>query len=86
MTLDEVITILSEVLYIKPEKLNSRTKLESIVQDSMDIVELVAVFSNRYKIAVDQNALRGIKTIGQLTKYINKNSNTKKSATRLEKF
>lgn len=67
---DELIETIRETLSIKAGEISVRTPIEKIVRDSIDMVELVAVLSDRYGIAVEPEALRRIKTVGDIAKYV----------------
>ena len=53
--------------------------LDEIIINSMDVIELIAVLSNKYKIKVEPKEMNNIKTVGDLINYIEKNKGNKKS-------
>jgi len=67
---DDLIETLRETLSIKEGEISLRTPISKIVRDSIDMVELVAVLSDRYQIAVDPDELRRIKTVGDIARYV----------------
>jgi acyl carrier protein len=67
---DDLLETLRETLSIKEGELSLRTPISKIVRDSIDMVELVAVLSDRYQIAVDPDELRRIKTVGDIARYV----------------
>ena len=67
---DDLIETLRETLSIKAGEISHRTPISKIVRDSIDMVELVAVLSDRYQLAVDPDELRRIKTVGDIAQYV----------------
>ena len=75
----EIIKIIREVLYLGNKKIDEKTVLDEIIINSMDVIELIAVLSSKYKIKVDPKEMNDIKTVGDLINYIEKNKGNKKS-------
>ena len=67
---DDLLEIIRETLSIKEGEISLRTPITKIVRDSIDMVELVAVLSDRYQIAIDPDELRRIKTVGDIARYV----------------
>jgi acyl carrier protein len=67
---DDLLETLRETLSIKEGEISLRTPISKIIRDSIDMVELVAVLSDRYQIAVDPDELRRIKTVGDIARYV----------------
>jgi acyl carrier protein len=67
---DDLLEILRETLSIKEGEISLRTPITKIVRDSIDMVELVAVLSDRYQIAIDPDQLRRIETVGDVARYV----------------
>jgi acyl carrier protein len=67
---DDVIETIRETLSIKEGKISLRTPIQKIVRDSIDMVELVAVLSDRYQVVIEPDALRRIKTVGDIDRYV----------------
>jgi len=74
----EIIEIIREILCLGSKKIDEKTVLDEIIINSMDVIELIAVLSNNYKINVDPREMNDIKTVGDLINYIDKNKNSKK--------
>ena len=68
---DELLETIRETLSIKEGEISLRTPMSKIIRDSIDMVELVAVLSDRYQIAIDPDQLRTIKTVGDIARYVN---------------
>ena len=75
----EIIKIIGELLYLGKKKIDEKTILDEIIVNSMDVIELIAVLSNKYKIKVEPKEMNNIKTVGDLINYIEKNKGNKKS-------
>jgi acyl carrier protein len=67
---DELLETIRETLSIKEGEISLRTPISKIIRDSIDMVELVAVLSDRYQIAIEPDELRGIKTVGDIARYV----------------
>ena len=82
----EIIETIRTTLYLKPDQINEQTPLEKIAKDSMDIVELIAVLSDKYSVAIEPSKMNHIKTIGDVVKYVLKNKSNKSSRPPIETF
>ena len=67
---DDLLETIRETLSIKEGDISLRTPISKVIRDSIDMVELVAVLSDRYQIAVDPDQLRRIKTVGDIARYV----------------
>jgi acyl carrier protein len=67
---DDLLETIRETLSIKEGEISLRTPITKVIRDSIDMVELVAVLSDRYQIAVDPEELRRIKTVGDIARYV----------------
>jgi len=67
---DDLLETIRETLSIREGEISLRTPITKIVRDSIDMVELVAVLSDRYQIAIDPDELRRIKTVGDIARYV----------------
>jgi acyl carrier protein len=67
---DDLIDTIRETLSIKEGEISLRTPISKIIRDSIDMVELVAVLSDRYQIAIDPDELRRIETVGDIARYV----------------
>ena len=72
---DEIITLISEVTEVPKEKLNENTNLiNDLDLESLDIVDLVAAFEQKYNIEILDKDIKTLQTIDDIVKYIeNKN-------------
>lgn len=67
---DDLLEIIRETLSIKEGEISLRTPISKVIRDSIDMVELVAVLSDRYEIAIEPDELRRIKTVGDIARYV----------------
>ena len=67
---DDLLETIRETLSIKEGEISLRTPINKIIRDSIDMVELVAVLSDRYQIAIDPDELGRIKTVGDIARYV----------------
>lgn len=67
---DDLLETIRETLSIKAGDISLRTPISKIIRDSIDLVELVAVLSDRYQIAIEPDELRRIKTVGDIARYV----------------
>jgi len=67
---DDLLETIRETLSIKEGDISLRTPISKVIRDSIDMVEMVAVLSDRYQIAVDPDQLRRIKTVGDIARYV----------------
>jgi acyl carrier protein len=67
---DDLLETIRETLSIKAGDISLRTPISKIIRDSIDMVELVAVLSDRYQIAIEPDDLRRIKTVGDIARYV----------------
>lgn len=82
----EIIETIQTTLYLKPDQINEQTPLEKIAKDSMDIVELVAVLSDKYSVAIEPSKMNHIKTIGDVVEFVLRNKRSKSSRPPIESF
>jgi acyl carrier protein len=83
---EEIIETIRNVFYLKPQQIKETTRLEEVARDSMDIVELVAVLSDKYKVAIEPSKMNHIKTIGDIVEYVIKNKDTRTGNRPIESF
>ena len=83
---DEIIETIRTTLYLKPEQISEATLLEKIAKDSMDIVELVAVLSDKYKVSIEPSKMNHIKTVGHIVDYVIQNKGNRGNKSPIESF
>ena len=67
---DDLLETIREALSIKEGEISLRTPISRIIRDSIDMVELVVVLSDRYQIAIEPDELRRIKSVGDIARYV----------------
>ena len=83
---DDLLETIRETLSIREGEISLRTPITKIVRDSIDMVELVAVLSDRYQIAIDADELRRIKTVGDIAHYVEAHRGESSDETRAARF
>ena len=83
---DEIIKAMRGILYLKKNQISDDTLLEKVIKTSMEVIELIAVLSNKYNVTIKPQEMNNIKTVGDLVKYIEKNKGSKKDKSSLESF
>lgn len=77
MIIEEVINILSTQLNVPVDEITLDSVVtEDLGADSLDIVELIAVFESLYQITIEDEKIMEIKTVSEICDYIKEyNSN-----------
>ncbi|NLA73412.1 MAG: acyl carrier protein [Clostridiales bacterium] len=71
MIFDKVRTIICEQLDLEEDKVTMDSNiLEDLGADSLDIIDLIMSFEDEFDIEVPDEEIEGIKTVGDLVKYI----------------
>ena len=72
---EEIYNLISETLEIPKEKINEHANLVSDLElESLDLVDLIAAFENKYNIEILDKDIKTLQTVGDIIKYIeNKN-------------
>ncbi|MBE6815183.1 MAG: acyl carrier protein [Ruminococcaceae bacterium] len=74
MVFDKLKTIIIEEFEIEEELITMNTSLtDELDIDSLDLVDLVMTVEDEFSIELPDEALEGMKTIGDLVKYIEEN-------------
>ena len=74
MVFDKIKTIIIEEFEIEEELITMNTSLtDELDIDSLDLVDLVMTVEDEFSIELPDEALEGMKTIGDLVKYIEEN-------------
>jgi acyl carrier protein len=68
----KVIDAIRGALALREDQITLTTPIEEIARDSMDIVELIAVLSNDFGVAVVPKELDKIKTVQDVVRYVEK--------------
>lgn len=74
MVFDKLKTIIIEEFEIEEELITMNTSLtDELDIDSLDLVDLVMTVEDEFSLELPDEALEGMKTIGDLVKYIEEN-------------
>jgi acyl carrier protein len=57
-------------LYLAPGHLNDAMTIEEIAKDSMDVVELIAVLGDTYRVSIEPSKMNHIKTVGDIIDFV----------------
>ena len=69
---EEVIKIISEVVEIPVKKIKLESDLINDLElESLDLVNLISEFENRYNITVDDKDIKNLHTVSDIIDYIN---------------
>jgi acyl carrier protein len=69
-----------------PLTITEETAIETLVVDSMDTVEILAVLSTRFKATLEPREMRHVKTVGDLIDYTLRNRGKAKGKPLLTTF
>lgn len=74
MVFDKVKDIIVEQFDIDEDKVTAKANIQDdIGADSLDIVDLVMTLEEEFDIEIPDDAVEGIKTVGDIVKYIEDN-------------
>ena len=76
MTQDDILETIRTTLYLAPGRVNVTMPIEEVVNDSMDVVELIAVLGETYQVSIEPSKMNHIKTIGDIIAYVLANQGT----------
>ena len=69
---EEIYNLISETLEIPKEKINEEANLVSDLElESLDLVDLIATFENKYNIEILDKDIKTLQTVGDIIKCIN---------------
>ena len=78
LVLEELISILSEQFSIKKSDINYNTNIfKDLNADSLDVVDLFYTISSKFGLDIDESKMKNFKTVGDITKYIEDNTESK---------
>lgn len=73
MIFEKIKELIVNELKVEPEKVTMEARLvEDIGADSLDSVELIMNIEDEYNISIGDEIIQGIKTVGDLVTYIEK--------------
>ena len=76
MVFEKITEILAEQLDANAEEMTMETRIaEDLGADSLDVVELLMSIEDEFEVEIPDEEIENIKTIGDLTDYIQNNMN-----------
>ena len=66
----EIVETVREVFYANGKAVSEQSMIEDLATDSIDLVELIAVLTNRYRIRIEPNDLSRIRTVGDVVDFV----------------
>ncbi len=68
---DTMLEILGEIVEVDLESIDSDTKLQTDLElTSLDVVNLITEFEDRFEIEIPDEDIRGFLTVGDMEKYL----------------
>ena len=68
---DTMLDILGEIVEVDLESIDSDTKLQTDLElTSLDVVNLITEFEDRFEIEIPDEDIRGFLTVGDMEKYL----------------
>ncbi|MDD6345190.1 MAG: acyl carrier protein [Oscillospiraceae bacterium] len=75
MTFDKLKDIIADQLSVDEEKITMEASItEDLGADSLDVVDLISVIEDEFDLEIPEEAVDGIKTVGDIVNYIEKNA------------
>lgn len=79
MTLDKVKEMLANQLNIEVDKITEESKIvEDLGADSLDMIEMLMALEEEFGLSIPDDKAEGLKTVGDITKFIDENATDKK--------
>ena len=69
-TLESIKRILAEQLGVEEASITENTAIEELGADSLDLVEIIMTIEEEYGIQIDDNAVEGLKKVGDILNYL----------------
>ena len=79
MTLDKVKEMLANQLNVEVDKISEDSKIiEDLGADSLDMIEMLMALEEEFGLSIPDDKAEGLKTVGDITKFIDENATDKK--------
>ena len=76
MVFDKIKTILCDQLDVEEDKVTLEASIiEDLGADSLDLVDLIMSIEDEFSLEIPDGEVENIKTVGDIVKYIDENSN-----------
>ena len=66
----EILETVRGVFYASGKTVSEQSVIEDLASDSIDLVELVAVLTNRYRVRIEPDELLRIRTVGDIVDFV----------------
>ncbi|MCR4660990.1 MAG: acyl carrier protein [Clostridia bacterium] len=71
--LEKAKELISSILFIEKDEIKPESRfIEDLNADSLDLVQLIMAFEDEYRIKVEDDELKSIKTVNDVIELINK--------------
>ena len=66
----EILETVRGVFYASGRAVSEQSLIEDLASDSIDLVELIAVLTNRYRVRIEPDELLRIRTVGDIVEFV----------------
>ena len=80
----EIVALFEQHFYAKKGAATGATLVETVIKDSMDFIELIALITTKYGITVNPEGIMHVRTIGDIAKLVESSLRAKED--RLSRF
>ncbi|MCD8107782.1 MAG: acyl carrier protein [Oscillospiraceae bacterium] len=74
MVFDKIAGIIADQLDMDVEDVTSDSTFEDLGADSLDVVDVIMTLEDEFDMEIPDEAIEGMKTVGELVKYIEDNT------------
>lgn len=82
----DVARIIGETLHVRRSELSNDVRIADLVQDSMDLIELIAVLTSTYGLDMDSAQLAKMRTVGDVVRSVTVHAHREKRREWLKTF
>lgn len=73
MVYDKIAAVIAEQLDMDVEEITAESTFEDLGADSLDVVDVIMTLEDEFDIEIPDEAIEGMKTVGDLAKYVEDN-------------
>ena len=74
MVYDKIAAIIADQLDMEESDITSESTFEDLGADSLDVVDVIMTLEDEFDIEIPDEAIEGMKTVGELVKYVEDNT------------
>ncbi|MCD7823568.1 MAG: acyl carrier protein [Oscillospiraceae bacterium] len=74
MVYDKIAAIIADQLDMDVEDVTSGSTFEDLGADSLDVADVIMTLEDEFDIEIPDEAIEGMKTVGELVKYVEDNT------------